>query len=72
MNRLGDVGVTLGILSLYFAFKSLDFDLIFALVPFFFNKKITFIGIRIDYLTITTLFLFVGVVAKSAQLGLHT
>jgi len=72
MNRLGDIGVTLGIALIFFAFKTLDFELIFSLVPYFYSKQVLFIGYSFNYLTLTTLFLFIGVVAKSAQLGLHT
>jgi NADH-ubiquinone oxidoreductase chain 5 len=72
MNRIGDFGLSLGIMLIFYIFKSLDFTTIFTLVPFFANKTIIFINLEINVLTIICLLLFVGAVGKSAQIGLHT
>ena len=71
VNRIGDLGVLVAILLLLFLFGgSLEFDLIFSLVPFL--NYYTFQYLNLHALTVIGFFLVVGAVGKSAQLGLHT
>lgn len=74
MNRIGDFGLSLGMMGIFFVFKSMDFATVFALTPYMVEEKIVFnsIGCEFNALTIIGLFLFIGSVGKSAQLGLHT
>jgi NADH-ubiquinone oxidoreductase chain 5 len=72
MNRIGDIGLALGIFTIFSAFRALDYDLIFSLVPFFQEKTIFFIYRDFNLLNVISVFLFVGAIGKSAQLGLHT
>ena len=72
VNRVGDFGLSLGILTLFYVFHSVDYLTIFACAPLFSSHYITFMGVDIHSLTLASFFLFVGAVGKSAQLGLHT
>ena len=72
INRIGDFGLTLGILSIFINFKSVDYATVFAIVPFFIEKQFNFLTFNFDILTVIGILLFIGAVGKSAQLGLHT
>ncbi len=66
VNRIGDIGMFLGILMVFLTYNTFTFDKIFAsigqgLLPF--NSEY--------WLTITGLLLFCGAVGKSAQFPLH-
>lgn len=71
VNRIGDLGLVLGMAGCLFIFDSLDFRAIMASVPFVANTTTTFLLQPIDALTGITLLLFVGAMGKSAQFGLH-
>lgn len=72
INRVGDVGLALGVFSIFVVFKSCDYSVVFSLVPHVSNIKYSFLGFEIDAISTIGLMLFVGAVGKSAQLGLHT
>nr|ATG87362.1 NADH dehydrogenase subunit 5 [Gracilaria chouae] len=72
VNRIGDFGLSLGILTAFYVFQSVDYFLIFSLSPLFSNYCLNFAGVTISGLTLIGVFLFIGAVGKSAQLGLHT
>nr|YP_010199753.1 NADH dehydrogenase subunit 5 [Gracilaria isabellana]UAD89711.1 NADH dehydrogenase subunit 5 [Gracilaria isabellana] len=72
VNRIGDFGLSLGILTAFYIFQSVDYFLIFSLSPLFSNYYLNFGGLTISGLTLIGVFLFVGAIGKSAQLGLHT
>lgn len=72
VNRVGDFGLSLGILTLFYMFHSVDYLTIFACTPLLSSYYITFMGINLHGLTLASCFLFIGAVGKSAQLGLHT
>ncbi|MGA8221889.1 MAG: NADH-quinone oxidoreductase subunit L [Candidatus Acidiferrales bacterium] len=63
VTRLGDFGFTVGILLLFWTFKSVDFGAIFAKV----SENTTDVGV----LTSICLLLFTGAIGKSAQLPLY-
>src|SRR5580692_10578096 len=65
VNRLGVFGV-------WYVFRTLDFDAVFAAAPHMVGKTMVFAGHNVDILTTLCLLLFVGAMGKSAQLGLHT
>nr|YP_006576268.1 NADH dehydrogenase subunit 5 [Madrepora oculata]AFN40620.1 NADH dehydrogenase subunit 5 [Madrepora oculata] len=60
INRIGDIGLLVAMFFVWNTFGSFDFSSLFNLVSF--SNEIFFI----------CLFLFFGVMGKSAQLGLHT
>nr|YP_009511833.1 NADH dehydrogenase subunit 5 [Gracilaria ferox]AXI97710.1 NADH dehydrogenase subunit 5 [Gracilaria ferox] len=72
VNRIGDFGLSLGILTVFYIFQSVDYFIIFSLSPLFSNYHLNFGGINISGITLIGVFLFIGAVGKSAQLGLHT
>ncbi len=41
INRIGDIGLTLGMVHIYYLVNSLDFTILFSLTPDLFLKTIT-------------------------------
>jgi NADH-quinone oxidoreductase subunit L len=72
MNRVGDLGLLFGILSIFYNFGSLEFSIVFALAPYFVGKNFILLGTSFDILSAIAFFLFIGALGKSAQVGLHT
>ena len=72
LNRIGDFCLIIGILVIFVNFKSIDYATVAALTPFFKSETINFLNINFNILSIVCIFLFLGAVGKSAQLGLHT
>ena len=72
VNRVADFTLTIGILLIYFIFKTVSFPEIFLLTPFFKFKTIHFFNISFNAINLPCLFLFFGAMGKSAQFGLHT
>jgi NADH-ubiquinone oxidoreductase chain 5 len=62
MNRIGDMGLSIGFFAIFAMFGSLDFSTVFSLVPFM-NETV---------ITIISLLLLMGAMAKSAQIPLHS
>lgn len=72
INRVGDVGLALGVFSIFVVFKTCDYSVVFSLVPHVSGVTYNFLGFEVDALSTIGLLLFVGAVGKSAQIGLHT
>ena len=72
VNRVGDFGFALGIFGLFYVFKTLDLDAVFAAAPEFAGTAFNFAGYDVDILTTLSLLLFMGAMGKSAQFLLHT
>nr|QWK45239.1 NADH dehydrogenase subunit 5 [Stephania tetrandra] len=66
-NRVGDFGLLLGILGLYWITGSFEFRDLFEIV----NNLIDNNGVNSLFLTLCASLLFVGAIAKSAQFPLH-
>jgi NADH-ubiquinone oxidoreductase chain 5 len=62
MNRLGDMGLSIGFFAIFSLFGSLDYVTIFTLAPFMNETAISVIS----------LLLLIGGMAKSAQIPLHS
>ena len=60
-NRFGDMCLSLGFFAMIFLFGTLDFDTIFSIAPYMNSSSITIIS----------LLLLVGAMAKSSQIFLH-
>lgn len=58
VNRVGDVGLALGICMVFLTFKSVDYSVVFALVPCVIEKTVTFLGFDFHVLTIISFLLF--------------
>lgn len=72
VNRVGDLGLSLGIFSIFYLFGSVDYELVFSLASLYKDYNVHFLGFSINFLTLIGFFLLIGAVGKSAQLGLHT
>jgi len=72
MNRVGDFGFLCGLIFLFFIVRSVDFATVFVLVPFYQDITISLYVFTFSYLDLVCLFLFIGSMGKSAQVGLHT
>ena len=72
VNRVGDFAILLGIFAIYFVFNSLDYDIVFSIVPLMIENKIIIGSLELPALDIICILLFLGAMGKSAQLGLHT
>lgn len=72
VNRVGDLGLTLGIMAAFVIFGTVQFQAIFDAAATKADANFTFFGYEVHALTLLCLLLFVGAVGKSAQLGLHT
>jgi NADH-ubiquinone oxidoreductase chain 5 len=72
LNRIGDFCLIIGILLIYVNFKAVDYATVSTLAPFFKDAEVNFLNMNLNLLTLIGIFLFLGAVGKSAQLGLHT
>lgn len=72
INRIGDFSLLIGILLIFVYYKSIDYATVAALTPFLQSFKVTFLNMQFDLIILIGVFLFIGAVGKSAQLGLHT
>jgi NADH-ubiquinone oxidoreductase chain 5 len=72
VNRVGDFFLLLAIFTTIFLFNSLDYDIVFSLVPLTLDYRIVVGGFQFPIIDFICLCIFFGAMGKSAQLGLHT
>jgi NADH:ubiquinone oxidoreductase subunit 5 (subunit L)/multisubunit Na+/H+ antiporter MnhA subunit len=72
VNKIGDFALLLAIVMIFSVFSSFDYHVIFGLVPEIISETYIFFGLEINKVTLITLFIFIGAMGKSAQIGLHT
>lgn len=72
INRIGDLGLSLGIASCFYTFLTVDFNIIFNLTPYVLNESFYFLSYEFNKISVIAFFIFIGAVGKSAQIGLHT
>lgn len=72
MNRIGDIGIAIGISLIFFEFKTLDFNVIFPVSYLFSNDYFFFFDSYIHLLTLISILFLIGAIGKSAQFSLHT
>ena len=72
MNRVGDIGLALGIMGIYSQCQTVNFACAFACAPKLAETTFTFCTMEVDVLTTICILLFIGSIGKSAQLGFHT
>jgi len=72
VNRVGDVCLVISISIIFLFFRTLEFSTLFSLYPYFLHTTFTFLSIKFNLLNTIGLFIFLGCMAKSAQIGLHT
>ena len=72
VNRVGDVGFVLAIAAILLYFNSLDYSYIFSHTNLVLDKTISiFPGTQFSVVTVICILLFIGAMAKSAQVPLH-
>ena len=71
VNRIGDLGLALGIFAAYLHFGTVQFDALFAALPQAAGQVVSLAGFSLPVYDFIALLLFIGAVGKSAQLGLH-
>ncbi len=78
VNRVGDLGLLLGVIGLFYLAGSVDFTTIFASLPGIAEMQepaFAFLGLSLNgeaALTVVALLLFMGAMGKSAHFLLHT
>lgn len=72
VNRIGDFCLVIGILLMYVNFKAVDYATIASLSSLFKTQTVNFLNMDFNLLSLICVFLFLGAMGKSAQLGLHT
>lgn len=72
MNRVGDLGFCLAMYSSFYIFETLDYSSIILMVSHSLEDFIVLLGFEYNAITIISMFIFLGAVGKSAQIGLHT
>lgn len=72
LNRIGDFCLMIGILIIFTSYKSTDYASVAALTPIIATEKIKFLTFKFNTVSLICVFLFLGAMGKSAQLGLHT
>jgi|TARA_B110001452_G_C15240241_1_gene429346 NADH:ubiquinone oxidoreductase subunit 5 (subunit L)/multisubunit Na+/H+ antiporter MnhA subunit len=58
VNRVGDVGLMLGICATFLAFKTVDYAIVFGLTPIMVNKTFSFFGFDFAVLTVVSFLIF--------------
>ncbi len=70
-NRVGDVGLALGVMTIFLVFGSVNFDTVFAVVGDKVDLKLPFLGMEFGAIELIAMLLFIGAMGKSAQFVLH-
>jgi len=72
VNRIGDFALLLAIFSIYMTYNSLDYEIIFTLIPISLGLSLNVGSLLVSNVDLICILLFIGAMGKSAQLGLHT
>ncbi len=72
VNRVGDFGFALGIMTVFWMFHTIRFAELFPLLPSKANAGWSFAGQTFSALDLAGFLLFIGAMGKSAQFFLHT
>lgn len=70
-NRVGDVGLALGIMTIFLMFGSVKFDTVFAALEGGADTILPFLWMEFNALELIAFLLFIGAMGKSAQFVLH-
>ena len=71
VNRVGDIGLLLGLCLVFVAYGTTNYTEVFNLKDTINNSELDIFGISFNLLSSICLLLFVGAMAKSAQVPLH-
>ncbi|CAG7594330.1 MAG: NADH-quinone oxidoreductase subunit L [Candidatus Midichloria sp.] len=72
VNRVGDIGLAIGIFLTAMKFGSVEYATVFSKAKYLAEETINFLSFDIGLLTAICIAIFIGCMGKSAQLGLHT
>ena len=72
VNRIGDFGLAIAMMAIFVVFGTIQFEGIFEQAAGKADATMNLFGWELHALTVICLFLFMGAMGKSAQLGLHT
>jgi len=72
VNRVGDFGFAIGIFLIFFFYGTVNYNEVFQQTPLLIHKKVVFLGIEFNLITLICSMLFIGAMGKSAQILLHT
>jgi NADH-quinone oxidoreductase subunit L len=72
VNRVGDMGLILAMMTIFFLVDSIQYDDVFAAAPLLAETTISFLWTEWNAANLIAFLLFVGAMGKSAQLLLHT
>ena len=72
VNRVGDFGLAIGIFLIFNYFGTVNYNEVFTNVVDQSTKKINFLGLNINLITLISITLFIGAMGKSAQFLFHT
>lgn len=72
MNRIGDFFLLIAVCIILRYFKTTDISVILGLAPYFKNIVYDSFFFKMGLIDLISIFLFLGAVGKSAQIGLHT
>jgi NADH-quinone oxidoreductase subunit L len=70
-NRVGDFGLIIAIALIYLTFGSIEYQTVFTAVSNHLDDKFQLLGFEFRTLDAICIFLFIGAMGKSAQIGLH-
>ena len=70
-NRVADMLMLLALFAIYLIFDTFDYNIIFLIVPLIIDSKFNLGNLTISSIDFICLFLFLGAMGKSAQLGFH-
>ena len=71
LNRVGDVGLALGVICLYSIFQTTNYNVIFASAMSGYSHSLIIGSMTFPLLEVACILLFVGAMGKSGQFGLH-
>ena len=72
INRIGDLGIILAMCLIFYQYKTLNFNVLFPLIKIFSDDYFYIFGNYYNSCTLITIFILIGAIGKSSQLGLHT
>ncbi len=70
-NRVGDIGLALGVMAIFLVFGTVSFDGVFSQVAEKADQTMSFLGMEWNVIELIALLLFIGAMGKSAQFVLH-
>ena len=71
VNRVGDVGLILGLCLILISYNTTDYNQVFNLKGLISSSETNIFGFSFNTLSVICLLLFIGAMAKSAQVPLH-